>query len=120
MPALIPELIALAGDPTVEISTLLRQAQRVAHRRQLAEFSRWIDAELQGYPDASLLPAYRQRHGRLAIRRDGPTHLLPVANTERIQQWQTCLLLQPVSALAALAARGQPLWIPFPLSTDLT
>ncbi|GJC07544.1 hypothetical protein KAM385_45730 [Aeromonas hydrophila] len=114
MPALIPELIAMASDPDVEISVLLRKAKVAARQLQQPEAVSWIDHELQGYPDDSLVPPYRQRRGRLAVRRDGNTYLLPVANTERVQLWQTCPLSLPVSELAALAATGKPLRVHFP------
>ncbi len=114
MPALVPELITLASDPAVEITTLLRKTKVAACLLQQPEAVSWIDHELQGYPHNCLVPPYRQLRGRLAIRRDGNTYLLPVANTERVQQWQTCPLSLPVSELAALAATGNSLRVHFP------
>ncbi|MGY4028011.1 AbiTii domain-containing protein [Aeromonas rivuli] len=114
MPALIPELIALASDPTVQPPDLLRKAFVAARLLQQPEAASWLDHELQGYPDGSPVPPYRQRRGRLAIRRAGTSYLLSVANTERAQQWQTCPLSLPLSELAALAATGKPVRIRFP------
>ncbi len=114
MPTHISELIAMVSDPTIAISTLLRKAKVTARLLQQPEAVSWIDHELQGYPDDSLVPPYRQRRGRLAVRRDGITYLLPVANTERAKQWQTCPISQPVSELAAMAATGKPLRVKFP------
>ncbi|MBC8674295.1 hypothetical protein H2136_20320 [Aeromonas hydrophila] len=43
MPALIPELITLANDPTVKTADLLRRALVAAHRLQLPEWVTWLD-----------------------------------------------------------------------------
>ena len=114
MPALIPELIALASDPTVKTADLLRKALVAARLLQQPDAANWLDHELQGYPDGSPVPPYRQRRGRLAIRMAGTSYLLSVANTERAQQWQTCPLSLPLSELAALAATDKSVRIRFP------
>ncbi|WP_447832674.1 AbiTii domain-containing protein [Aeromonas salmonicida] len=65
MPALIPELIALASDPTVKTTDLLRKALVAARLLKQPEWAAWINNELQGYPDGVELPAYRLLRGEL-------------------------------------------------------
>ena len=59
MPALLPELIALASDPTVKTSTLLRKALVAARQLKQTDQTAWIDLELRGYRQSDPLPLYR-------------------------------------------------------------
>ena len=62
-PSVVEQLQAAAIDPQVRVSDLVRKAKLVASKLRLGDFERWTDAELQGYPDGSALPAYRQIRG---------------------------------------------------------
>ena len=68
MPALIPELIAMASDPTVKTTDLLRKAWVAARQLKQPEWAAWINHELQGYPDGVVLPPYRLLRGELKVR----------------------------------------------------
>lgn len=72
MPALIPELIAMASDPTVKTTDLLRKAMVAARLLKQPEWATWIDHELQGYPQSGDLPPYRVLQGELKV--DVPGH----------------------------------------------
>lgn len=111
MLTLIPELIARATDPTIEITTLLRKAVVAARLLKLPEAASWFEHELQGYPDGCPVPSYRRRRGILKLRQPNSPFPLPVADSELALQWQTRLLPQPVSELVALAAAQNPLRI---------
>lgn len=63
----ILELIALANDPAVTTSNLLRCALVVAQRLQQANLAVWLEHELGGYPTVDSLPGYRQLRGSLHV-----------------------------------------------------
>jgi hypothetical protein len=44
----------------VEVTTVLRKCKILAARLGSEEFSRWVDWELNGYPDSQPIPGYRQ------------------------------------------------------------
>ena len=48
MPALIPELIAMASDPTVKTTDLLRKAMVAARLLKQPDWVSWIKNELDG------------------------------------------------------------------------
>ncbi|ENC6660019.1 hypothetical protein ABKY47_004554 [Aeromonas hydrophila] len=63
----ILELIALANDPAVTTSNLLRCALVVAQRLQKIDSATWLEHELSGYPTFDSLPGYRQLRGSLHV-----------------------------------------------------
>lgn len=63
MPALVPELVNMASDPTVSVSDLLRRALVAARRLDVPELADWITSELNGYTGA--VPEYRKIRGHL-------------------------------------------------------
>ena len=83
MSALIPELIAMASDPTVKTTELLRKAMVAARLLKQPEFAAWINSDLQGYQQSGDLPPYRVLQGEL--KGDVPGHgrlPLPIRNAE--------------------------------------
>lgn len=48
-----------AIDSNVRLSDLLRKCKILSARLENAEFERWVDAELNGYPSQDALPPYR-------------------------------------------------------------
>ncbi|MDP3350689.1 MAG: hypothetical protein Q8S92_16985 [Hydrogenophaga sp.] len=63
MPALVPELVNMASDPTVSTGDLLRRALVVARRLGVPELVEWVTSELEGYGERPV-PAYRSVRGR--------------------------------------------------------
>lgn len=63
MPALVPELVNMASDPTVTTADLLRRALVVAKRLAAPELVDWIGSELNGYTGD--VPPYRKVRGTL-------------------------------------------------------
>lgn len=64
MPALVPELVNMASDPTISTADLLRRALVVARRLSVPELVNWINSELNGYGDEEV-PEYRKVIGHL-------------------------------------------------------
>ncbi len=107
MPALIPELIAMASDPSVKAPDLLRRALVAARLLKLPEWATWISHELQGYPDGSEVPPYRLLRGELKVMNPVrgliPLHIDDAELTEMLSESRFC---QPISALEELAVPG--------------
>jgi len=107
MPALIPELIAMASDPSVKAPDLLRRALVAARLLKLPEWATWISHELQGYPDGSEVPPYRLLRGELKVMNPVrgliPLHVDDAELTEMLSESRFC---QPISALEELAVPG--------------
>ncbi|WP_160291461.1 AbiTii domain-containing protein [Aeromonas hydrophila] len=108
MPALIPELIAMASDPSVKASDLLRRAMVAARLLRLPEWATWISHELQGYPDGTDLPSYRLLHGELKVM--NPVRgLIPfqIDDAELTDMLSEARFYQPISTLEELAVPGK-------------
>ncbi|NJI19818.1 hypothetical protein HBJ00_14165 [Aeromonas veronii] len=104
MPALIPELIAMASDPTIKTADLLRKAWVAARQLKQPEWAAWINYELQGYPDGVELPPYRLLRGELKVR--NPIRgLIPLMSDSPglIESLSTCRFVKPVGELEVLA-----------------
>ncbi|MGU5678022.1 AbiTii domain-containing protein [Aeromonas hydrophila] len=115
MPALIPELIAMASDQTVKTPDLLRKAMVAARLLKQPEWATWIGHELQGYPDGIRLPSYRLIRGEL--RAQNPVNgLIPlhVGTPREKELLSTSLFFEGVSDLEALAASSEVLLCHFP------
>ncbi|GJA83673.1 hypothetical protein KAM448_42030 [Aeromonas caviae] len=107
MPALIPELIAMASDPAVATSDLLRKAKVAASRLQQTEAAAWLQHELDGYDTFDELPAYRRPRGVLyAIHPSGDTTPLLVEDGEVAERLSITPLNNPLRELEALMAAG--------------
>ncbi|ABO92577.1 hypothetical protein WH06_22715 [Aeromonas salmonicida subsp. salmonicida] len=104
MPALIHELIAMASDPAVKTTDLLRKALVAARLLKQHEWAAWINNELQGYPDGVDLPAYRLLRGELKaynpVRGLIPLH---TPSTEIAEKLSTCRFNCSVTELEELA-----------------
>lgn len=108
MPALIPELIAMASDPTVKIPDLLRKAMVAARLLKQPEWATWIGYELQGYPDDIELPPYRVIRCELKAR--NPFHgLIPIiiSHQKYAEVVSTCRIAQSISGLDDVAIPGK-------------
>ncbi len=57
---LLSEIEFAATDSSVPVVDLLRKCKILASRLKHAEFSTWINSELNGYSDITLVPEYRQ------------------------------------------------------------
>ncbi len=67
MPALVPELVHAAMEPSTSPSDVLRQALVVARRLAVPELTDWISRELNGYDSDEVLPDYRRVQGQLMV-----------------------------------------------------
>ncbi|WP_270820030.1 AbiTii domain-containing protein [Aeromonas sp. Y311-2] len=113
MPALIPELIALASDPTVKTTDLLRKALVAARLLKQPEWATWIDYELDGYPEGIDPPSYRQLRGELYFTTPGRgLSALPIVNVELHELMSSCLFYYPIGAVEALATGGEQIRLP--------
>ena len=65
MPSIVEELQANCIDPSVSTVALLRKAKVIAAKLNLAEFERWVDFELNGYPPEGDVPSYRNTMGQV-------------------------------------------------------
>jgi hypothetical protein len=108
MPALIPELIAMASDPTVKTTDLLRKAMVAARLLKQPEFAAWINSELQGYSQSGDLPPYRVLQGELKVDVPGHGRLpLPIRNAEMSRLITESRFCHPMGALEDLAVPGE-------------
>jgi hypothetical protein len=57
---LLREIQTAALDSSVDLADLLRKCKVLAARLKHAEFSAWVDQELNGYREKAKLPAYRK------------------------------------------------------------
>ncbi len=115
MPALIPELIAMASDPTVKTPDLLRKAMVAARQLKQREWVTWIGYELQGYPDEVELPPYRVIRCELKVR--NPFRgLIPIiiSHPEYAEAVSTCRFGQSISGLedAAIPCKNVKIALP--------
>ena len=108
MPALIPELIAMASDPTVKTTDLLRKAMVAARLLKQPEFAAWINSELQGYQQSGDLPPYRVLQGELKVDVPGHGRLpLPIRNAEMNRLITESRFGHAMGALEDLAVPGE-------------
>ncbi|HHQ4547085.1 TPA: hypothetical protein ACSP15_003771 [Aeromonas veronii] len=108
MPALIPELIAMASDPTVKTTDLLRKAMVAARLLKQPEFAAWINAELQGYSQSGDLPPYRLLQGELKVYVPGHGRLpFPIRNAEMSRLITESRFCHPMGTLEDLAVPGE-------------
>lgn len=114
MTGLVEELQREALDPNVSVTQLLRRAKVVAVKLKLDMVSDWLDAELNGYEDETLVPEHRIQpgqakwfnpvHGWLPIQ--GPSSIMDQLIYQKVQQ--------PISSLEDYMRRTDGEWhIPF-------
>lgn len=106
MPALVPELVIMASNPSVPTDDLLRRALVVAKRLNVGELVSWIDAELNGYKIDQEVPDYRTVRGLLrAIDLfSGRSIPLEVNSAKLAHKLSTMPLRQSITELEHLAA----------------
>jgi hypothetical protein len=109
--SLLRQIQDAAIDSSTDIATLLRKAKVLAARLNHAEFKRWIDHELNGYPDAKLLPSYRvlriTARGHFVCAFGSELKNAPIPETclpEKLRRWATVShLKEPIKAYESLA-----------------
>ncbi|WP_298436235.1 hypothetical protein [Ottowia sp.] len=120
MPALVPELVNMASDPTISTTDLLRRALVVARRLAVPELVDWISSEMNGYKHGTPLPDYRIVYGSLMAYNDVRGHDIPCS----IEDHRTSELLrrhsehQSIPVLEQLLASGVQLVKHFPASLE--
>lgn len=72
MPGLVNELQQAAMNKAIAVSELLRMAKVISAKLQLPEATVWIDLELKGYTDPTIVPQYRLV--RMHVRQLNPYH----------------------------------------------
>lgn len=97
MPALIPELVNIASDHTVNTTVLLRRALVAARRLHSTEGAAWLTQELNGYEQIEDVPEYRVIKGQLRVysSRFGFRDM-PVTSAVAAEEMGMCPLLQPI------------------------
>lgn len=114
MPALIPELVSMASDPTVKTTDLLRRALVAAHRLQQPEWVTWLEHELNGYGPDDSIPDYRHLKGEVLL--DGHTWMegvqFPSANEADF--WQLCKIDTAIAEIEGWVEEGGELFMRIP------
>ena len=117
---LVVQFQNMALDDKSSIVSLLRTAKVIAGRLQLSEMTAWIDHELNGYSDTSLLPDYRVFLAEL--KGENPINgLIPMFVKDKKLEYKlrTVYIANPVSELAQAA--GHPdATLQFRLSTEFS
>ena len=106
MPALIPELIAMASDPTVATSNLLRRALVTAHRLQLPAWVVWLEHELDGYGPDDVIPSYRHVQGEVMVDDYHGLKGVVFPSAEIAARWQLCTFDTPLEEIEGWCAEG--------------
>jgi hypothetical protein len=108
--SLLREIQDAAVSDEVPITTLLRKAKVLAARIGSGELSRWVDLELNGYPDRAELPNYRIANVRALGTFAGPfgsgaknAPIPPSCIPEQFREWaETAFLVLPISGYEEL------------------
>jgi hypothetical protein len=101
MRSLIDELQNKIFDKTIRTSEALRFGLLVARKLKLADFSKWIDAELNGYAGDSEIPVYRHLPSRI----QGWNHIRREWQPIAIQGYSNHPVGQPIGELENLLER---------------
>jgi hypothetical protein len=72
------ELQRDALDAKVGVSTLLRKAMVIASKLNIVELAEWVNHELNGYSNDSIIPEYRRVHAELKWFNPYNGHWLPI------------------------------------------
>lgn len=78
MSSIIVEIQRDALDPGVAVAALLRKAFVAATKLAVPAFADWLGKELNGYPDGSDLPEYREAHGRHMMQLPNRGNWIPI------------------------------------------
>jgi len=124
--SLLQEIQAAVIDEKTSVTTLLLKCQLLAARISHGELARWVELELNGYPEGNELPDYRkQGRGRALGTFSGPFGSggknvplsMGVVEEEHREVLFNIDLRQPAAALEDLAVNrpgGSELGIPWP------
>jgi hypothetical protein len=86
--SLVHELQMAASEPGLPVADLLRKALVVARRLKIREAATWIEAELEGYPNAEDLPDHRKVRGMCGFSNDdGTVSCVSFPTTELELKW---------------------------------
>lgn len=111
MAGLIEEIQTKVLDKAVGTTELLRMVKLAAVKLKLDDTVAWVDCELKGYDDDSVLPEYRKTSGELKCHNPmrGP---MPVfGDAESIRKLSERNIYQPISDIEELAANpGGEAW----------
>ncbi|MGL5840454.1 MAG: hypothetical protein ACRCYK_01365 [Aeromonas hydrophila] len=113
MPALIPELVNMASDPSVTPADLLRRALVAAQRLQLPEWASWIERELDGYGMHDPIPAYRHVEGEVLIETHHGTQVLHFPSATLAAKWQLCTFDNPIEEIQGWCMAGDDIHMRF-------
>ncbi|WP_310570958.1 hypothetical protein [Gemmatimonas sp.] len=108
MTSLVIELQRDALNRAVKTSDLLRKALVVARKLGVAEFETWINHELLGYPEQSVVPEYRVLRGKVKAWNPYNGMWIPMVmeDTARAEELSKRGSMQGVAELEALV--GNP------------
>jgi hypothetical protein len=101
---LVEEMQKAAIDPSAAVSTLLRQVKLAAVKLKLDSVEGWVEAELNGYPDGSDLPAYRKVGGS-AMARTLYGGWQPLMLAKEIEFLRTALIGDSVASIESMLAK---------------
>lgn len=111
---LLQDIVASATQDNCDLPSLLRKALVLAARLRNSELKTWLGYELNGYPEESLVPAYRRAetisYGFFADRFVGQATLqvpLSVLPEEFREKYKTVALQNPINALVDLHTRSK-------------
>lgn len=112
--ALLQDIVSAATQEDCDVPSLLRKALVLASRLRNEELKAWVNHELNGYSDASLVPEYRRTdvisYGFFTDRYVGQATLqvpVTVLPKEFREKYRRVVLQYPISALVDLLARSK-------------
>ncbi len=113
MSSLVHQLQSGALDSKVTVVDLLRKGLVVASKLGLPEFEKWVNGELNGYPDGKSVPAYRRVNVELQAR-NPLKGWIPVLLTDPAdaQAFGQHAFTNPISELEHLASREGTIRMP--------
>lgn len=113
MPALVPELVNMASDPTVCTGNLLRRALVVAKRLGVGELVEWINSELTGYKAAEV-PEYRKIRGQLVAKNPYNGTIPMFVSPDMAEKLATFFIRQSIPELLHLKESKHGIYSHFP------
>jgi hypothetical protein len=105
MAGLVEEIQALALDPTVKVTELLRRVKLAAVKLKLQDAVEWADLELKGYfgVEDEDVPHYRHFHGQLMERSPHFGTKPAYGDPESLRAFSYAVLKEPISSLEELS-----------------
>lgn len=105
MAGLVEEIQALALDPTVKVTDLLRRVKLAAVKLKLQEAVEWVDLELKGYfgVEDKDVPRYRHFQGQLMEQSPHFGTKSAYGDPESLRAFSYVILKDPISSLEELS-----------------